>query len=160
MDALSKDDVPALRTLTAALLPVKYPDTFFTDPTLDQIVADLTRVLTIHGPPVGWIRCRLDIEEGPSPAFQQTSGATAYIQALCLLPPYRGLALGRALVEYVCHTAKQKYAAAYVSAHVWEDNVAALQWYERQGFRKIEMVDSYYRKLRPAGAWLMQRDLA
>lgn len=48
---------------------------------------------------------------------------------------------------------------AIVQAHVWEQNTEAAAWYRRRGFeaRGGEVVPRYYTKLRPGGAWLMER---
>lgn len=52
------------------------------------------------------------------------------------------------------------YNVEAVYAHVWERNEDALGWYERRGFvREDEIVEGYYRKLRPAGAWVVRKDM-
>ena len=160
LTAVVLDDISTLKRLTAALLPVRYPDNFFSDAIKDPIVADLSRVVKIDNQPVGWIRCRLDAQEGVSSDPSRSGQVSAYVQALCILPHSRGSGHGRALIDYVGHVAKNNYAAQYISAHVWEENTDAIEWYERQGFQRILHIEAYYRKLRPAGAWLMKKELS
>jgi ribosomal protein S18 acetylase RimI-like enzyme len=51
------------------------------------------------------------------------------------------------------------YNVASVYAHVWEKNEDALAWYEKRRFKRIILVDQYYRRLKPSGAWVLRLDL-
>lgn len=42
-------------------------------------------------------------------------------------------------------------------AHVWVENQEALEWYAKRGFEKGELVEGYYRRLRPSDAWVFRR---
>lgn len=53
----------------------------------------------------------------------------------------------------------RKYRVDSVYAHVWERNEEALEWYCRRGFKKGLMEEAYYTKLRPAGAWVVMREI-
>lgn len=45
-----------------------------------------------------------------------------------------------------------------IYAHVWEANEEALEWYVKRGFEVgEEVVEGYYRKLRPSGARVVRR---
>ena len=45
-----------------------------------------------------------------------------------------------------------------VYAHVWEANEEAIKWYIKRGFDVGEdVVEGYYRKLRPSGARVVRR---
>lgn len=45
-----------------------------------------------------------------------------------------------------------------IYAHVWEANEEALEWYLKRGFEVGgEVVEGYYRKLRPSGARVVMR---
>lgn len=45
-----------------------------------------------------------------------------------------------------------------IYAHVWEANEEALGWYGKRGFEVGgEVVEGYYRKLRPSGARVVKR---
>ena len=158
--AVSHRDLPAARRLTCALLPVRYPDSFFTGAIDDPIVSQLSRVVRINDVVIGWIRCRLDAEQRRVSQNTTTEDYSVYIQALCIQPAHQGQGHGSALLKDVCQSANRSdYAAKKITAHVWEHNVDAITWYARRGFKRIVLIDSYYRKLRPAGAWIMQKDL-
>jgi ribosomal protein S18 acetylase RimI-like enzyme len=53
--------------------------------------------------------------------------------------------------------AVQDYGISTVTAHVWEANEEAKAWYTKLGFQEAKYEADYYRKLRPTGAWLLQR---
>ena len=44
-------------------------------------------------------------------------------------------------------------------AHVWEANVDAVEWYRKKGFQVGELVEGYYRKLRPGGARVVWKEV-
>lgn len=47
-----------------------------------------------------------------------------------------------------------------IYAHVWEANEDSLQWYVKRGFSaEQELIQGYYRKLRPSGARVVKRSL-
>ena len=47
-----------------------------------------------------------------------------------------------------------------IYAHVWQQNQAALEWYAHRGFlRTGPVVENYYRRLNPAGAFLLRLPL-
>ena len=48
-----------------------------------------------------------------------------------------------------------------IYAHVWQQNQAALEWYAHRGFlRTGPVVENYYRRLNPAGAFLLRLPLS
>ena len=54
-------------------------------------------------------------------------------------------------------TAIEEYEIGTVTAHMWEANEEAGEWYEKMGFVKVKYEKEYYRKLKPGGAWLFER---
>ena len=88
-----------------------------------------------------------------------------YIQTLALLSPYRSRGLATCLLNQIIHTlckseGFRELGVTSVYAHVWTENKEALEWYRRRGFGVSEsVVEGYYRRLRPGGAWIVWRDL-
>ncbi|KAL8917459.1 MAG: hypothetical protein Q9208_007953 [Pyrenodesmia sp. 3 TL-2023] len=85
-----------------------------------------------------------------------------YIQTLAVLSPYRSKGLATALLDTIITTlCVEKVYEGVVSiyAHVWEANEEALEWYVKRGFQAGEVVQGYYRRLKPAGARIVWRDL-
>ena len=154
--------LPAIQRLTSTLLPVKYPDKFFADVANEVIPATFSRVALLDSKPVGWIRCRLDpFPEKTSPlSSMKPIYNQVYIQALCLLAPYRGQGVAKKLLETVLGpSVLTEHDVECVYAHVWESNEDALEWYQKRGFHRVTLVENYYRKLRPGGAWIVRRNL-
>jgi len=154
--------LPAIKRLTATTLPVRYPDSFFSTVITDPAASELARVLLYDGEPVGWIRCQTE-GLGPDSVRTLSSGEPLnqiYIQALCVLAPYRHQGFATALLQSIL---EGKVAAdgsvICIYAHVWESNQDALQWYAHRGFKRTMFVNEYYRKLQPPGAWVLKKDL-
>ena len=128
---------------------------------------------------IGGIQCRLEplpgVPAGVSSSVgsagapqqqqqqQQQQPHNLYIQTLAVLAPYRSLGIATALLDAVVSTALTHYACRDVNvkeiyAHVWEANEEALEWYVKRGFEVgEEVVEGYYRKLRPSGARVVRR---
>lgn len=126
---------------------------------------------------VGGIQCRLEpIPCPPSTISPTTSSTTSavpppphqqprnlYIQTLAVLSPYRHLGIAAALLNAIIYTAlthcpEQNINVKEIYAHVWEANEEALEWYIKRGFEVgEEVVEGYYRKLRPSGARIVRR---
>lgn len=117
---------------------------------------------------VGGVRCRLEPPPPNSTTATTTTTITAtespprggsiYIMTLCTLSPYRHLGVGTQLITSILSAAVE-LGCSEVYAHVWEANTDALDWYRRRGFDvdSGEIVQGYYRKLRPAGARVVRR---
>lgn len=140
-----------IKALTSVILPIRYSDKFYNSTITEEEACDFSRVVLFNEQPVGWIRCRVEINNN----IRQL-----YIQALCLLAPYRDRGLATCLLEQILKPSIiSKYRITSIYAHVWENNEEALEWYVKRGFRRILLVDHYYRRLRPPGAWIVRRDL-
>ena len=160
----------AYRRLITLLLPIRYPDRFYHD-SLENATHDSIALCVLWQEPgtpetkvIAGIQCRrIEIPISPSSTSptSATSQDTLYIQTLATLAPYRSLGVATALLDAVITTAIRKYEhVTSVSAHVWEANTDALEWYEKRGFEVEKgVVEGYYRKLRPAGARVVRRRL-
>jgi len=62
-------------------------------------------------------------------------------------------------LQRVLSRAIDEYEVKTVSAHVWEANTEARQWYANQGFREVSFEKDYYRRLKPGGAWVVERPI-
>ncbi|EEH16411.1 hypothetical protein PABG_06498 [Paracoccidioides brasiliensis Pb03] len=118
--------VSSLMRITGLLLPVRYPNSFYTATITDPIVASLSRVAIYHYHPatdvaaitfsttakasplpasdtvIGGIRCRLEpqpVTADPSPTNPEAQSTNLYIQTLHLLSPYRGRGIAASLLE-------------------------------------------------------------
>lgn len=182
---ITPTQLPAYRRLITLLLPIRYPDKFYKDSVAiegpsslalcalwheparpRQVVNGLStgRPATSEGTPslpydrvVAGIQCRL--ESVPSPINASKPEQTLYIQTLATLAPYRSYGIAGALLDTAIMTAITHYEGVKeIYAHVWEANEEALEWYGKRGFVvESEVVEGYYRKLRPSGAKVVRR---
>ncbi|EKV09990.1 GNAT family acetyltransferase, putative [Penicillium digitatum] len=113
--------IPSLTRITGLLLPIRYPNSFYTAIITDPVIASLSRVAIYHDHPVaavpgsgasagtdkviGGIRCRLERirQEENSKKENATQGnqchTNLYIQTLHLLSPYRGSGVAASLLN-------------------------------------------------------------
>lgn len=181
---IQPEHLSSLTRLTTSLLPIKYPESFYTDVLSDPIASTLSR-LALYTPvptssspytstststptptpiPIGWIRCSLEPypEATSPPSPSRPIYNQIYIKALCLLAPYRSIGIATALLESILGQEEvlREHNVQFVFAHVWERNGEALEWYEKRGFaREGGLVEGYYRRLRPQGAWIVRREV-
>jgi N-alpha-acetyltransferase 50 len=148
----------AIRRLTSTTLPVRYSEAFFKDAVTDPTAQYLSRVALYESEPVGWIRCRLEPCSPNTAAIPLPS--QVYIQALAVLPPFRNLGLAMALLDDILSAATSlEGQPVCLYAHVWEKNEEALEWYTKRGFKRVMLLERYYLRLRPSGAWIVRREL-
>ncbi|KAI9701237.1 MAG: hypothetical protein M1836_001906 [Candelina mexicana] len=179
--------LPSLKRINALLLPIRYPEKFYTEIISSPETASLTRV-AIWRPTRSANRKHsstkntesgriVDLVPTPTPAENegkvigsircrlehgptpptQPSIREVYIQTLTLLAPYRGLGIGTALLNTIVQEAVTQHGATSLYAHVWEKNEEALDWYTKRGFEVGDAVEGYYRKLKPGGAKVVRR---
>ncbi|KEF61152.1 uncharacterized protein A1O9_02717 [Exophiala aquamarina CBS 119918] len=155
---VSRAHLPSIQRLTNTTLQVRYSDKFFQGTLTDDGAAQLSRVVLYSSEPVGWIRCCLEPygpEKGSQPQLQQI-----YIQALALLAPYRGIGLASILLNTIISSPlAHAHNTVCIYAHVWEKNEDALEWYAKRGFKRVLLLERYYRRLRPGGAWIVRKEL-
>ncbi|KAJ5092609.1 GNAT family acetyltransferase [Penicillium alfredii] len=121
IEPISTAHLPSLTRTITLLLPIRYPNSFYTTTITDPIISSLSRVAIYHNHPapasnpasgapasrdqlVGGIRCRL--EKAPTPkeqdapqSSQAREPANLYIQTLHLLSPYRGRGVATSLLD-------------------------------------------------------------
>ncbi|KAL4924752.1 uncharacterized protein BDV17DRAFT_273757 [Aspergillus undulatus] len=120
IDPVSTAHIPSLTRITGLLLPIRYPNSFYTATITDPVIASISRVAIYHDHPVaaappsapnqpptagidkviGGIRCRLErISTGTSESNTQQEPTNLYIQTLHLLSPYRGCGVAASLLN-------------------------------------------------------------
>lgn len=211
IESVSTAHIPSLTRITGLLLPIRYPNSFYTATITDPVVASLSRVALYHDHPVaagpattststttpattgtdkviGGIRCRLErlpsssaeflaaSQEQPSSSTQEQQDPTnLYIQTLHLLSPYRGCGIAASLLNSLLFASNPSSSGAKatppyplsdlvthynirtVTAHVHEANEEGLKWYIARGFQvEEEVVENYYRRLKPSGARIVK----
>ena len=139
----------------------------------DGMLSSVPAMDSLETKVIGGIQCRLESLPCPPPTISPTTSTTPpsplqqphnlYIQTLAVLSPYRSLRIATAVLDAIVsttliHYPPQNIDVKEVYAHVWEANEEALEWYIKRGFDVgEEVVEGYYRKLRPSGARVVRR---
>jgi N-alpha-acetyltransferase 50 len=164
---ITHDHIQPLRRINSLLLPINYPDSFY-HKILDPSPISLSRVILWTEPHsketkvVGGIVCRLDPSLAPGSAQILEGSYDVYLQSLVLLSPYREKGLAAAALRSVIEAATQQDGIRIreLYAHVWTENTEALEWYAARGFQRDEQViNGYYKRLKPETAWILRRKL-
>lgn len=61
------------------------------------------------------------------------------------------------LLQAIVKKAVELHGVRSVTAHVWEANEEGMEWYKKRNFDIVGKEEGYYRKLRPQGAFLVQK---
>jgi ribosomal protein S18 acetylase RimI-like enzyme len=160
------------------MFPISYQDKFYNDTISDPIAASISLVALWHDTSehgssspsskprvVAAIRCRLLTSSPSSTAktpSKHDSGTfpSLYISTIATLSPFRNHGLAQALLQIVTRRALNDYGVKTISAHVWEANTEGRQWYAKHGFKEVHFEKDYYRKLKPNGAWVVERPIS
>jgi ribosomal protein S18 acetylase RimI-like enzyme len=90
--------------------------------------------------PDGELLGGVHLDIGPLNSGPLAADKLAYVEALCVLPPYRRQGLGTALLREACAVARRA-GCLYLRCHVRWDNPAALALYRRCGCALVDIGD-------------------
>lgn len=143
---ITEQDILPLRRLNSLLLPIAFPDTFYTTALTSPHSRIITWADNSDSPKViGAIVCAHE------PAIQNL-----YIRTLCLLSPYRSHGLMSAALDHIAASATD---IKTFTAHVWTNNEEGIAWYKSRGFSSSAAIEGYYLKLRPSSAYLVTKNI-
>ncbi|KAJ5502670.1 Acyl-CoA N-acyltransferase [Penicillium fimorum] len=140
--------IPSLTRITGLLLPIRYPNSFYTAIITDSVIASISRVAIYHDHPIGaapgsstsagtdkvigGIRCRLEripqAEDSSKEAQIQGNGCRTnlYIQTLHLLSPYRGCGVAASLLNSLLYADRKEKGSYQVSELVRHYNIRSV----------------------------------
>jgi ribosomal protein S18 acetylase RimI-like enzyme len=165
---VTEDNVSQFRRLVTVLLPATYTDKFYAETLNDPVISSVSLLAlwkdeaANDGKVVAGIRCRVfvsSLADTPKRKKDTPDEPSLYISTIGTLAPFRNHGLATTLLREVMWRAVQDYGTSTVTAHVWEANEEARAWYAKLGFQEAKYEADYYRKLRPSGAWLLQRSV-
>ncbi|PWY75893.1 GNAT family acetyltransferase [Aspergillus eucalypticola CBS 122712] len=134
VEVVSTAHIPSLTRITGLLLPIRYPNSFYTATITDPVISSLSRVAVYHDHPVaaaptsaapspstglktpttgsdkviGGIRCRLErlppTTAGILQGRSNSEPTNLYIQTLHLLSPYRGCGIAASLLDSLLYS--------------------------------------------------------
>ncbi|KAI0223000.1 N-alpha-acetyltransferase 50, partial [Lamellibrachia satsuma] len=97
---------------------------------------------------VGAVCCREDRSQGQR---------RLYIMTLGCLAPYRRLHIGTVMLKHVLKICEEDGNFDNVFLHVQINNDSAIKFYEKFGFEIVERKTSYYKRIEPADAFVLQK---
>ncbi|XP_009334791.2 N-alpha-acetyltransferase 50 [Pyrus x bretschneideri] len=145
LDGLRDKNVMQLKKLNTALFPVRYNDKYYADALAS---GDFTKLAYFSDICVGAIACRLEKKEN--------GAVRVYIMTLGVLAPYRGLGIGKKLLNHsldLC--AKQNISEIYL--HVQTNNEDAINFYKKFGFEITETIQNYYTNITPPDCYVLTK---
>ena len=144
-----------LRILNAAVLPVRFPNSFYDDCVKSS--SDSTVLAHLDDLLVGAVATR--VEKASKSEGEGEQGARLYIGSVCVLAPYRNRGIGGKLIAKCLAAAEawgdENIKDAYL--HVQASNEEAVKFYEKYGFVKQRVIENYYKRIDPPHAVLMVR---
>ncbi|KZO93310.1 acyl-CoA N-acyltransferase [Calocera viscosa TUFC12733] len=151
--SLTKNNIGTVKRINQVVFPISYSNKFY-DESLAAELEEFNRLVYYNDIPIACVCCRFDRTTG-------SDTAKLYIATMAVLAAYRSLTIGRQTLALVLHAAaahkSPKISVVYV--HVQVSNTEARKFYEREGFKVASEVKDYYKKITPANAWLMEREI-
>ncbi|MEM2110429.1 MAG: ribosomal protein S18-alanine N-acetyltransferase [Candidatus Bathyarchaeia archaeon] len=144
------EDLDQVIYINQRCLPENYSSFFFTD--LYMHFPETFFVAEKDGKIVGYIMCR--IESGFSGLHLTKKG---HIISLAVLPEYRNMGIGYALVKEALHAMWSHYNAKECYLEVRVSNIPAVNLYKKAGFTMEKTVKGYYAD--GENAYIMSRKL-
>jgi GNAT superfamily N-acetyltransferase len=163
IEPVTEKILPEFRRLVQLLLPIPYPDKFYNEIMSDPVTASVTLAATWKDRDISIPKVVAGVRGkvlATSPAHSTIHGKekpSLYIATVCTLAPYRGHGLAPELLSRVIASAIEAYGIGTVTAHVWEASAEARAWYKKLGFEEVQYEPMYYRRLKPNGAFLLER---
>ncbi|KAE8741448.1 hypothetical protein FOCC_FOCC013048 [Frankliniella occidentalis] len=136
-----------LRKLNQVVFPVIYNDKFYRD-VLEA--GELAKLAYYNDIVVGAVCCRVDTAE---------KNRRLYIMTLGCLYPYRRLGIGTVMFNHVHNLVEQDGNFSSIYLHVQVCNEGALKFYQKFGFEIVETKESYYKRIEPADAYVLEKRL-
>jgi len=82
-----------------------------------------------------------------------------YIMTINVLAPYRRRGIGQKLLDYVLDIASKDATIIESYLHVQTSNDDAKQFYMRNGFEDMGIVENYYKRIEPPHAFCLKKIL-
>jgi len=145
-------NIKQLKRLNQVIFPVNYNDRFYKD-VLEA--GELAKLVYFSDIVVGAVCCRIEA----SVDANNSAKRRLYIMTLGCLPAYRRLGLGTLMLEHVFKLCKSDGNIDSIYLHVQVNNDDALSFYKKFGFEIVELAKSYYKRIEPADAYLVEKHM-
>ncbi|KAJ7594015.1 acyl-CoA N-acyltransferase [Mycena floridula] len=159
--SVTPNNLGTVRKLNSVLFPVKYSEKFYND-ILSREVEDFCQLVyynDIPGKPaptttiVGTFCCRIE---------NRNNEIHLYLMTMGILAPYRSRRLGSQCLERLLSSAAAhvKPSISKIYLHVQTSNSDAKRFYEAHGFQEVGIHENYYKKILPADAWILEKEVS
>ncbi|XP_041088966.1 N-alpha-acetyltransferase 50 isoform X1 [Polyodon spathula] len=140
-------NIKQLKRLNQVIFPVSYNEKFYKD-VLE--VGELAKLAYFNDIAVGAVCCRVDHSQNQK---------RLYIMTLGCLAPYRRLGIGTKTLNHVLNICEKDGTFDNIYLHVQISNESAIDFYRKFGFEIIETKKNYYKRIEPADAHVLQKNL-
>ncbi|KAK6460091.1 acyl-CoA N-acyltransferase [Scheffersomyces coipomensis] len=151
LDDLTVNNLGVFKKINEVVLPTSYPEQWYKDSlNADQIV----KLAYYSELPVAAIKAKTintSHKAGTYEHMQQQQinskiiPNAVYIESFAVLPAYRGVGIGKKLLDFIIEETKNKFVHE-ILLHVHIDNKTTIEWYEKHGFIKDDdIVKDYYK---------------
>lgn len=138
------EDIPAIQRLLAQILGVHHearPDIFkgegskFTDAELELLLTDANKPVYVYDNGKAVIgHLFLEIREAKGAVLEPVK--SLFIDDLCVDQEVRGSGIGQEFYAFALAYAKE-IGCYHLTLNVWNDNVSALRFYQKQGMKPL-----------------------
>lgn len=137
-----------LKKINSVVFPVTYNDKFYLD-VLDS--GELCKLVYYNDIVVGAVCCRVDTVGNQR---------RLYIMTLGCLSPYRRLGIGTVMLQHILDLVEKDPLGFHnIFLHVQVNNDSAIEFYKKFGFEVVDMKKNYYKRISPADAYVLQKNL-
>ncbi|KPP67022.1 N-alpha-acetyltransferase 50-like [Scleropages formosus] len=116
-----------------------------------QLTSDFSVAAYFNDIAVGAVCCRVDHSQNQK---------RLYIMTLGCLAPYRRLGIGTRMLNHVLNICEKDGTFDNIYLHVQISNESAIDFYQKFGFEIIETKKNYYKRIEPADAHVLQKNLS
>lgn len=176
---LTPNNLGQLRKLNSVLFPVQYSERFYKD-VLDKDASEICKLGLFNDVAVGTICCRIEpVSKDTVRIYIMTLGVLAPYRRLGIASALLQHVLDHAgpgkeiqIIDkdapspkpkkdkngkdYIPERTKKAVKVENIYLHVQTSNEEARVFYEKYGFAVAETIESYYRRIQPASAWVLQ----
>ncbi|EDV25622.1 uncharacterized protein TRIADDRAFT_23961 [Trichoplax adhaerens] len=144
---ITPHNVKQLKKLNSVIFPVSYNEKFYKDVLTS---GDYAKFAFYNDIIVGGVCCRVDSSD---------NRRRLYIMTLGCLAAYRCLGIGTVMLKHVLKLAETDGHIDSVYLHVQINNDTAMAFYKNFGFEVIETKSSYYKRIEPSDAYVLEKKL-
>lgn len=161
LESITFKNIQELRNINSILFPMSYQEKYYKEV---QAADSYSRLVYWRGRLVATFSCRIQAYYEKDSMTGHSSGhgeplLECYVMTFGVLAPYRRLKMGSSLLKSIIEYHKRKGHIRRIVLHVHTANEIALQFYLHHGFKVVETVYEYYKRLTPTSGYFLSYPL-